>query len=68
MNNNIFEWFGGRKVFAGFYASILLSLAAAFLDASFSTYAGSLLLALGITSGSVAYEDARKPSIDNGAH
>lgn len=66
--NKLFEIFGGRKVFAGFYASILLSVAAGFLEPSFSTYAGAILLALGITSGSVAYEDARKPGIDSGAH
>lgn len=58
------EWAGGRKMGAGYIAAVLLTIMAKVLDASFAEYAGAILLALGITAGSVAYEDVkrRRPS------
>lgn len=55
--NRIFEWFGGRKAAAGFYASALLTLMAKPLGADFQTYGTMLLVALGLTVTGIATED-----------
>lgn len=55
-----FEWAGGRKVGLGLIAAALLTTMAFLLDADFIAYSGALLLALGFTQGTVAYEDSRR--------
>lgn len=50
---------GGRKVWNGYLAYLTLTAMAFFLDATFGEYAIGVLAALGITQGSVAYEDSR---------
>lgn len=60
MSNRVFKALGGRKSAAGFYASILLTAMAFPLNADFRGYATSLLFALGLTVGSVAWEDTTK--------
>ena len=60
MSNRLFSAAGGRKAFAGFYASVLLTGMAFPLKADFQTYGFMLLGALGITVGAVAYEDTQK--------
>lgn len=60
MSNRVFKALGGRKSAAGFYASILLTAMAFPLRAEFQAYATSLLFALGLTVGSVAWEDMSK--------
>lgn len=55
-----YEWAGGRKMGAGYIAALLLTAMAIVLGASYAEYAGGILLALGITSGTIAYEDSRR--------
>lgn len=55
-----YEWAGGRKVGIGYVAAVLLTIMALILDASYTEYAGGILIALGITSGTIAYEDSRR--------
>lgn len=55
-----FERAGGRKVGLGLIAAVMLTVMAFALDAGFMEYSGTLLLALGFTQGTVAYEDARR--------
>lgn len=57
-----YDWAGGRKMGAGYIAVALFTALAKPLGASFAEYAGAVLLALGITVGSVAYEDSRRPA------
>lgn len=57
-----YEWAGGRKVAVGYVAAALLTIMALVLRASYAEYAGAILLALGITSGTIAYEDSRRPA------
>ena len=61
-----YEWSGGRKIAIGYVAAVLLTAMAIFLKASYAEYAGAILLALGITSGAVAYEDSRR-QVEGGA-
>lgn len=57
-----FTWAGGRKVGLGLLAAVLLTAMAFLLkDVGFIEYSGALLLAFGITQGTVAYEDSRRP-------
>lgn len=57
-----FTWAGGRKVGLGLLAAVLLTVMAFLLkDVGFIEYSGALLLAFGITQGTVAYEDSRRP-------
>ena len=51
---------GGRKAAFGLLAAALLTSMAFPLDASFGEYSLSLLGALGLTQGFVAYEDTQK--------
>lgn len=55
-----YEWAGGRKLGVGYLAAVLLTIMALILGAGYVEYAGAILLALGITSGSIAYEDSRR--------
>lgn len=55
-----YEWAGGRKMGAGYIAVILLTVMALCLGASYTEYAGGILLALGVTSSTIAYEDSRR--------
>ena len=55
-----YEWAGGRKLGVGYLAAVLLTVMALVLDASYTEYAGGILIALGITSGAIAYEDSRR--------
>lgn len=57
-----YEWAGGRKLGVGYLAAVLLTIMALILGAGYVEYAGAILLALGITSGSIAYEDSRRGS------
>ncbi len=52
-----FQLVGGRKQFNGYIATLLLTIMAPFLQASFSEYSLGLLGALGLTSGLIAWED-----------
>jgi hypothetical protein len=56
-----YDWAGGRKIAIGYVAALLLTAMAFLLKATYAEYAGGLLLALGITSGTIAYEDSRRP-------
>lgn len=55
-----YEWAGGRKIAIGYLAALLLTIMAVVLDAGYAEYAGGILIALGITSGTIAYEDSRR--------
>lgn len=55
-----FTWAGGRKVGLGLIAAVLLTAMAFALDATFTEYAGGILLALGFSQATVAYEDTRR--------
>src|SRR5690606_6176944 len=57
-----FTWAGGRKVGLGLIAAVLLTAMAFALDAAFTEYAGGILLALGFSQATVAYEDTRRQS------
>ena len=60
--NSFFRAVGGRKNFAGYLAFLALTGMALPLNASFTQYAATILMALGITSGLVAFEDLRRNS------
>lgn len=55
-----YKWAGGRKMGAGYIAVLLITAMAFVLDTSFVEYSAAVLTALGITVGTVAYEDARR--------
>lgn len=55
--NRVFAALGGRKSAAGFVAALLLTAMAFPLQAEFGQYMTGLLIALGLTQGTVAYED-----------
>lgn len=55
---------GGRKTAVGLLAFISLTAMAIPLGAGFMEYAGAVLFALGITSGSVAYEDRKTVRVE----
>ena len=57
---NYLQWVGGRKQLNGYIGAILLTGMAIFLKADFPHYATAVLVSLGITSFSVATEDAFK--------
>ena len=57
--NRVFAALGGRKSAAGFFAALLLTIMAFPLSAEFSQYMTGILIALGLTQGTVAYEDIR---------
>lgn len=59
---------GGRKVGVGLLAALVLTAMAFPLDADFASYATALLAALGLTQGSVAYEDVRRGRDTRGHH
>ncbi|MDY6940140.1 MAG: hypothetical protein SWY16_21110 [Cyanobacteriota bacterium] len=54
------QWVGGRKQLNGYIGAILLTGMALLLNADFPDYATAVLVSLGITSFSVAAEDAFK--------
>lgn len=56
----LYDAAGGRKVAIGYLAAVLLTVMAFPLQADFVAYSGAILIALGLTQGSVAYEDARR--------
>ena len=60
MTTTFWRAVGGRKVFSGYIATVLLTAMAIPLGASFVEYSGAILLALGITAGTVAAEDAAR--------
>ena len=65
--NRLYRFFGGRKVALGFIAVAILTVMAFPLHAGFGEYAAAVLGALGLTVGSVAYEDARRaPASEEG--
>lgn len=55
-----FAWAGGRKVGLGLIGLVVLTIMAFPLRADFMDYALAVLLALGLTQGSVAYEDVKR--------
>lgn len=52
---------GGRKQFNGWLAFVAFTAMAIPLKASYETYVLGILGALGLTVGSIAYEDKRHP-------
>lgn len=56
-----FVWAGGRKTGLGLLGAAILIVMAFVLGATFEAFAGALLLCLGITQGTVAWEDSRRP-------
>lgn len=59
MTNRVFTALGGRKSAAGFLAALLLTGMAFPLQAEFTQYMTGILIALGLTQGTVAWEDTR---------
>lgn len=59
MSNRVFTTLGGRKSAAGFFAAVLLTIMAFPLSAEFTQYMTGILIALGLTQGTVAWEDTR---------
>ena len=59
MTNRVFKALGGRKSAAGFLAALLLTGMAFPLQAEFTQYMTGILIALGLTQGTVAWEDTR---------
>jgi hypothetical protein len=55
--NRFFNIIGGRKQFNGYIATLLLTVMAPFLKASFPEYSLGILGALGLTSSLIAFED-----------
>lgn len=64
---SLFDKVGGRKAFNGYVATALLTVMALVLRAGYTEYAGAILLALGITSGLIAFEDSRRPKDGGGS-
>lgn len=58
--NPIYKYLGGRKATAGLIAAILLTAMALALKADFTAYATSLLVALGLTQGTMTFEDVKR--------
>ena len=58
---HFYDWAGGRKTAHGLLYAVLVTAMAFPLDASYGAYTAALALGLGLTVGSVAYEDARRP-------
>lgn len=59
--NKFFVWTGGRKVGLGIVGAVVLTVMAIVLRAPFEAYAAGILVCLGITQGTVAYEDVKRP-------
>lgn len=55
-----YEWAGGRKVALGLLYAALVTVMAFPLSATFVGYAAALATGLGITSGTVAWEDSHR--------
>jgi hypothetical protein len=60
----VYSWVGGRKVFAQYVATALLTGMALVLRAEFWEYALAICGVLGIAVGSIAYEDGRRLARD----
>lgn len=58
--SKFYEAVGGRKMAKGLLAVILFTVMAFFLDATYEFYVASVLGALGLTAGFMAWEDRAK--------
>ena len=58
--HRVYHRVGGRKVFAQYVAALLLTVMAFALRADFWEYALAIAGVLGITVGSLAYEDVQR--------
>jgi len=56
----LYQALGGRKMTNGYLAAWLITVYAFTTDAGFLEYAGTILVALGITNGAVAMEDRKR--------